>query len=253
MSNGDFTELLAREEVKEKLMLRNSQVSVFCFLVFLAAAYLSNFFPNANLVGERVVYETFLEPRTDRNTRLYWKNFFEHSKSGTVNARASHYSNILLKQNISASADSLLAKIEQGPFWARKDYLVNEIGMTKSDASIVAEELKRAKKTAASSSKRREAGASATKPASGQPAKGDSSKDIIRSWEGTDYYALPNTAIVDDQTYFPLYFALFCVCYVGIMVAALFYCFRKTTKEQLEQRKRQQAIATALADAAALR
>ena len=254
MSNGDFTELLATEEAKIQVKRRNLEVLVF-FIVALLTAYFGNFLPHSSRAIQGAVYETLFEPPYERYTRLYWKNFLEHSKSGTVTARASHYARAILKQNVSASADSLLAKIEQGPFWSRNtDYLVKEIGMSKNDASIVTEELKKEKSAESKQRHQPERVASAAKSSSGRPTKGDyRKKDIVESWEGTDYYALPNTVIVDDQTYFPVYFALFCLCYVAIMVGALFYCFRKTTKEQLERRKQQQAIATALADAAAQR
>lgn len=253
MSNGDFTELLAREESKEKSIFRNLQFPMFFFVATLLAAYMGNFLPNISSVAERALYETLLEPRLERHSRLYWKKFLELSKSGTVNALSSKYAQQLSKRNVSASADALLAKIGQGRFWSRNtNYLVKELGMTKTDASIVTEELKKEKKNAATQSKRRKP-AAASKQASGHPAKGDHSEHMIRSWEGYDYYALPSTAIVADQTYFFLYFALFCLCYVAVMVGALFYCFMKTNTEQLQQRKQQQAIATALAEAAAQR
>ena len=92
------------------------------------------------------------EPRETRQIKQYWTSFFAASKAKSVSKKASLLAEKMYKENITASVESLLTKIERTPFWSGS-YLAS-VGLDKDEAAVITEELK--KRKAVKSSKQQE-------------------------------------------------------------------------------------------------
>ena len=137
----------------------------------------------------------YTEPRETRQIKQYWTSFFSASKANGVSKRASLLAEKMHEENITASVESLLTKIERTPVWSGS-YLTS-VGLDKDEAAIVTDELKKQK--AVKSSKE----------------QGSRKGNILTSSH------LPILLFLFVWIHCTNYFCFFCVCYMAAIYLSM--------------------------------